>query len=71
MEDKHLIEAQQKVLDADSEFEMQAVVADAALSHFRRTFDRLVAAERAEEAANKAAAPVSVIKPPHQAGVGA
>ncbi|TFY99746.1 hypothetical protein [Ramlibacter rhizophilus] len=43
MEDKHLIEAQQKVLDADPEFTMVAVVADAALSHFRRTFEKLVA----------------------------
>jgi vanillate O-demethylase monooxygenase subunit len=49
---------------------MLAVAADAALSHFRWTFDKLVAAERAEEATHKAATPVT-FKPPHQAGVGA
>jgi hypothetical protein len=35
MEDKYLIEAQQKVLDADPSFKMRAVAADTALSHFR------------------------------------
>jgi vanillate O-demethylase monooxygenase subunit len=50
---------------------MLAVAADAALSHFRWTFDKLVAAERAEEATNKAAAPINIVKPPHQSGVGA
>jgi vanillate O-demethylase monooxygenase subunit len=70
MEDKHLIEAQQKVLDADPEFRMQAVAADAALSHFRWTFDKLVSAERAAEAAEKAANPTPIpIKAPHQAGI--
>lgn len=54
LEDKHLIEAQQQVLDADPGFEMQAVVADAALAHFRRVFDRLLAEE---QAARTAAAP--------------
>jgi vanillate O-demethylase monooxygenase subunit len=68
MEDKHLIEAQQKVLDADPDFRMLAVAADAALSHFRWTFDKLVAAERAEDATAKAAAPITVHKAPHQAG---
>ena len=72
MEDKHLIEAQQKVLDADPEFRMLAVAADAALSHFRWTFDKLVTAERAEEATKQAAEPKSIpIKAPHQAGIGA
>jgi vanillate O-demethylase monooxygenase subunit len=47
MEDKHLIEAQQREIDADPEFQMVAVVADAALAHFRRTFDKLVAEESA------------------------
>lgn len=51
MEDKHLIEAQQKVLDADPGFRMLAVAADAPLSHFRWTFDKLVAEERAAEGA--------------------
>ena len=70
MEDKHLIEAQQKVIDADPTFELQMVVADAALAHFRRTFDKQVAAERAEEAANPVLAPVT-FKAPQQAGIGA
>jgi vanillate O-demethylase monooxygenase subunit len=47
---------------------MLAVAADAALSHFRWTFDKLVAAERAEDATAKAAAPITVHKAPHQAG---
>jgi vanillate O-demethylase monooxygenase subunit len=51
MEDKHIIEAQQKLLDEDADFRMQAIAADAALSHFRLTLSKLVAAERAEEAA--------------------
>ena len=67
LEDKHLIEAQQVVVDADPQFAMQAVVADAALSHFRRTFDRLVAEEQAEMATQRASAPVTVR--PHQARV--
>lgn len=70
MEDKHLIEAQQKVLDADPSFEMQAVVADAALSHFRRTFAARVAAEQAEMATQQAAQPVAVVRP-HQIGINA
>jgi vanillate O-demethylase monooxygenase subunit len=58
------------VLDADPEFRMQAVAADAALSHFRMTFEKLVGAERAAEAAEKAANPVAIpIKAPHQAGL--
>lgn len=70
LEDKHLIEAQQVVMDADPQFAMQAVVADAALSHFRRTFDRLVAEEQAEMATQRASAPVAVVRP-HQARMGA
>ncbi|MCE3271300.1 MAG: aromatic ring-hydroxylating dioxygenase subunit alpha [Ramlibacter sp.] len=65
MEDKHLIEAQQKVIDADPTFELQAVAADAALSHFRSTFAKLVAQEQAEMATQQAAAPVAARKP-HQ-----
>jgi vanillate O-demethylase monooxygenase subunit len=51
MEDKHIIEAQQKLLDEDADFRMQAIAADAALSHFRLTLSKLVAAEQAEDAA--------------------
>jgi vanillate O-demethylase monooxygenase subunit len=39
------------VLDTDAAFRMQAIAADAALSHFRLTLSKLVAAEQAEEAA--------------------
>jgi vanillate O-demethylase monooxygenase subunit len=70
MEDKHLIEAQQKVIDADPDFELQAVAADAALSHFRMTFAKLVAQEQAQQATQAAAAPIAVRKP-HQIGMGA
>ncbi|MCD6078733.1 MAG: aromatic ring-hydroxylating dioxygenase subunit alpha, partial [Ramlibacter sp.] len=68
MEDKHFIEAQQKVMDADPSFELQAVAADAALSHFRMTFGKLVAQEQAEFATQQAAAPAAPRKP-HQIGM--
>ena len=68
MEDKHLIEAQQKVIDADPTFELQAVAADAALSHFRMTFAKIVAQEQADMATQQAAAPV-VVRKPHQIGM--
>ncbi|MES2937328.1 MAG: aromatic ring-hydroxylating dioxygenase subunit alpha [Pseudomonadota bacterium] len=51
MEDKHIIEAQQRLLDEDAGFRMQAIAADAALSHFRLTLAKLVEQERAAEAA--------------------
>jgi phenylpropionate dioxygenase-like ring-hydroxylating dioxygenase large terminal subunit len=51
MEDKHIIEAQQRVIDEDPAFRMQAIAADAALSHFRLTLSRLVAEEQAARAA--------------------
>lgn len=47
MEDKHIIEAQQKLLDADPEFELKAIGADAPLSHFRWTLDKMINAEQA------------------------
>ena len=47
LEDKFIIEGQQKVLDADPNFRMNAIVADAPLSHFRRTLGKLMDAERA------------------------
>jgi hypothetical protein len=46
MEDKFIIEGQQEVLDADPNFKMNAIVADAPLAHFRRTLGRLIDAER-------------------------
>jgi len=51
---------------------MLAVAADAALSHFRWTFDKLVTAERAEEATRQAAEPKTApLRAPHQAGINA
>src|SRR5438105_1020968 len=46
LEDKFIIEGQQEVLDADPNFKMNAIVADAPLAHFRRTLARLIDAER-------------------------
>ena len=46
MEDKFIIEGQQEVLDADPEFRMNGIVADAPLAHFRRTLGKLIDAER-------------------------
>ncbi len=46
-EDKFIIEGQQQVLDADPDFKMQAIVADAPLAHFRRVLAQAIAAERA------------------------
>lgn len=60
MEDKYLIEDQQKVLDADPDFEFQAIAADAALSHFRWLLKQRIEAEQAEETAAEVQAPVSI-----------
>jgi len=46
LEDKAIIEGQQKVLDADPEFQMHPIASDAALAHFRRTLERMIEAER-------------------------
>ena len=46
MEDKFIIEGQQEVLDADPQFRMSAIVADAPLAHFRRTLAQRIDAER-------------------------
>jgi vanillate O-demethylase monooxygenase subunit len=47
MEDKFIIEGQQEMLDADPDFRMHAIVADAPLAHFRRTLGKRIAAEKA------------------------
>jgi phenylpropionate dioxygenase-like ring-hydroxylating dioxygenase large terminal subunit len=47
MEDKFIIEGQQEMLDADPEFRMTGIVADAPLAHFRRVLQRRIDAERA------------------------
>lgn len=44
-EDKAIIEAQQKTLEADPAFRMNAIVADAPLTHFRRTLRQRIEAE--------------------------
>lgn len=46
LEDKFIIEGQQQVLDADPEFKMNGIIADAPLAHFRRTLGKLIDAER-------------------------
>jgi vanillate O-demethylase monooxygenase subunit len=60
MEDKHIIEAQQKAMDEDPDFKLLAVIADAPLAHFRRTLDGLIAKEQAMKITAQAAAPLSV-----------
>jgi vanillate O-demethylase monooxygenase subunit len=47
MEDKAIIERQQKTLEDDPNFEMLAIHADAPLVHFRRVLGKLIDAERA------------------------
>ncbi len=46
LEDKAIIEGQQRVLDADPDFKMHPIASDAALAHFRRTLERKIEAER-------------------------
>ena len=46
MEDKAIIEQQQKTLEADPDFQMLAIVADAPLAHFRRVLEKLIEAEQ-------------------------
>jgi phenylpropionate dioxygenase-like ring-hydroxylating dioxygenase large terminal subunit len=48
LEDKFIIEGQQQVLDADPDFKMNGIVADAPLAHFRRTLGKLIDAERGQ-----------------------
>ncbi len=47
MEDKAIIERQQKTLAESPDFQMLAILADAPLAHFRRVLDKLIAAEQA------------------------
>jgi vanillate O-demethylase monooxygenase subunit len=46
MEDKSIIEAQQKVFDADPNYQLLAIGADAALTYFRWALARRIEAER-------------------------
>lgn len=69
LEDKHLIEAQQKVIDNDAKFELQAIASDAALSHFRRIYFERVAKEEAESAGTATASIVRDMRKPHEMGL--
>jgi len=51
LEDKFIIEGQQEVLDADPNFKMSGIAADAPLAHFRRTLGKMIDAEREQVAA--------------------
>ena len=46
LEDKAIIEGQQKVLDRDPDFKMHPIASDGALAHFRRTLERMIEAEK-------------------------
>ncbi len=46
MEDKEIIERQQRTLDEDPSFQMLGILADAPLAHFRRVLGRLIDAEQ-------------------------
>ena len=55
MEDKAIIEAQQKLFDRDPDFKLLAIAADAPLSHFRWTLNKMIAEELAQQAQSQAA----------------
>jgi vanillate O-demethylase monooxygenase subunit len=59
MEDKEIIEEQQKMLDADPSFKLTAVASDVALSHFRYVMDKLIQAEQAPPSAREVAAAIA------------
>lgn len=67
MEDKHIIEAQQKAMDEDPGFKLLAVVADAPLAHFRRVLDQLISKEQAMKIAAQAPPTVAELKPAAEA----
>ena len=56
MEDKAIIERQQKTFEEDPSFQPLAILADAPLAHFRRVLDKLIEAEQAESRASVAPA---------------
>ena len=61
MEDKAIIERQQKTIEEDPGFQMLGILSDAPLAHFRRVLGKLIEAEQAASAS--AAAPVSTAAP--------
>jgi len=54
MEDKAIIERQQRTLEEDPSFQMLAILADAPLAHFRRVLGKLIDAEQAGSAGQAA-----------------
>jgi phenylpropionate dioxygenase-like ring-hydroxylating dioxygenase large terminal subunit len=58
LEDKAIIEQQQKTLDADPNFQMLAILADAPLAHFRRLMAQAIEAEHGAAAGESQAARV-------------
>jgi phenylpropionate dioxygenase-like ring-hydroxylating dioxygenase large terminal subunit len=56
MEDKAIIERQQKTFEEDPSFQPLAILADAPLAHFRRVLGKLIEAEQAEAATSAAPA---------------
>ena len=56
MEDKAIIERQQKTFEEDPGFQPLAILADAPLAHFRRVLGKLIEGEQAEAAASVAPA---------------
>ncbi len=54
MEDKAIIEQQQKTLEESPDFQMLGILADAPLAHFRRVLGKLIAAERSADAVTAA-----------------
>jgi vanillate O-demethylase monooxygenase subunit len=55
MEDKAIIERQQRTLDEDPNFQMLGILADAPLAHFRRVLAKLIEAEQQAPASAAAA----------------
>jgi vanillate O-demethylase monooxygenase subunit len=63
MEDKAIIEAQQRTIDADPDFHMLAIASDGPLTHFRRVLDKLIAEEEAERSVEPAAPKARAVEP--------
>jgi phenylpropionate dioxygenase-like ring-hydroxylating dioxygenase large terminal subunit len=62
MEDKAIIERQQRTLEEDPSFQMLAILADGPLAHFRRVLGKLIDAEQAQAQA-QAPAPAPATEP--------
>jgi vanillate O-demethylase monooxygenase subunit len=61
MEDKAIIERQQRTLEEDPSFQMLGILADAPLAHFRRVLSKLIDAEQAGAPNPTAARPTSTV----------